>query len=149
MTRFGKIALPVDDAPFQATWTYWKSSQAFRKGLLDAVQMPAARDLVYVEDIAEEALPATTSLTHGSSSNCPAEKACQLGLDAHRGILRGFLQGLNTRSYEQPHLVVDLFGHVGEMAKACLHEKFNATLSGPVYYLGFHADQVEASFLDR
>ena len=141
MVRTGKIAMPVDDEAFSKTWAYWQSSQALRKSLLDSVQMPAARDLVYVEDVCETSLSATTSLSHGTGTgNCPGEKAAQVGVAGQTSLLRGFLF-VNSRS---PHLVIDLWGHVGEMGKAVLHEKFNPCLGAPVYYLAFHADQVEA-----
>ena len=125
--RSGKIALPVDDSHFQLTWAFWKSTQAFRKGLLDTSNMPA--------------LPMTTSVTHAMSTSGPAEKVAQIGLDASHKVLRGLAP---ARTSSMPVLVVDLWAHVGETGKAVLQEKFSPSLAGPVYYLGCHDDEVEA-----
>ena len=80
MVRNGKVGLPVEDNQFQQTWGFFKGCDILKKGLLDVASMPAAKDLVIVEDVSEEALPATSTLTHGASgSSSPAEKAAQKG----------------------------------------------------------------------
>ena len=145
MVRSGKIGMPTDDSHYHLTWNFWKSTQAFRKGLMDTSSMPSTKDLAYIEDTSETALPMTTSLTHATTAGGPAEKVAQIGLDASHKILQGFLRGLTpARASSMPVLVVDLWAHVGEMAKAVVMEKFTSSLGGPVYYVGFHDDAVEA-----
>ena len=144
MVRHGKVALPIDDKPFASAWALWKNSQGLSKGLLNAVPLPASKDLVVVEDTADDALPATTSVTHQATN--PAEKVMQIGVAGMSSILQGFLQGMpSLQGRAAPVVVVDLCAHVGEMCKAALQEKFAPILANPMYYLGFHANQLEVA----
>ena len=123
----------MDEEALGVTWAVFKSTQILNKGLLDEAPVISGKDYLVVEDLSEDALPATTSF---DPHQFPAEKCAQIGKACH-SILRGALCGL--AGSKPVVLVVDLFAHTGEMCKAVIQEKLKPALSTPMRYIGFHA----------
>lgn len=132
---------PSDDEHQQKVWQTWKGCQILAKGLLEEAHCLQSKDFVVIEDCSEDALPTTTTLTHNANA---AEKCCQLGKDAAYSMLRGALGALGGSSGKPAVLVVDLFSHTGDVAKACMKERFNPAMSLNLRYLGLHSSQLEA-----
>ncbi|CAJ1461119.1 unnamed protein product, partial [Effrenium voratum] len=113
------------------------------KGLLDAAEVVSGKDLVAVEDISDDALPSTTSLTHTQDA---AEKVAQVGVDGCTSILRGALSSL-TGAPKPVVLVVDLNAHTGDLGRAVVKENFLQSMGGMnLFYLGLHATQSEVDW---
>ena len=64
-----------------------RGSALLSKGLLAAAEVVAGRELLAIEDIGEDLLPSTTSLTHTQGA---AEKVAQM-VDGCTSILSGTL----------------------------------------------------------
>lgn len=144
MCRHGRLIFPSEDEPFNKVWQTWKACQILSKGLLEEAHSLAAKDFVVIEDCSEDALPASTTLTHHANA---AEKCCQLGKDAFYSLLRGSLGALANKNVKPVVLVVDLFAHTGDLALAVLKEKFNPGMSLHLHFLGLHANQLEVHSL--
>ncbi|CAJ1412778.1 unnamed protein product, partial [Effrenium voratum] len=141
MIRHGRLMLSMEEKPHSKAWQFWRSSALLSKGLLDAAEVVSGKDLVAVEDISDDALPSTTSLTHTQGA---AEKVAQVGVDGCTSILRGALSSL-TGAPKPVVLVVDLNAHTGDLGRAVVKENFLQSMGGMnLFYLGLHATQSEA-----
>ena len=138
MVRHGRVVYPMEDAVFTKVWQTYRGSQILSKGLLEEAQVMSSKDFVQIEDCSEEALPATTSLTHVANA---AEKSVQLGPDAMHSLLRGTVGALGGKPTV---LVVDLFPHTGDLCKAVVREKFKPSMAMNLVYLAFHESEIEA-----
>ncbi|CAJ1456543.1 unnamed protein product, partial [Effrenium voratum] len=131
------------EKPHSKAWQFWRSSALLSKGLLDAAEVVSGKDLVAVEDISDDALPSTTSLTHTQGA---AEKVAQVGVDGCTSILRGALSSL-TGAPKPVVLVVDLNAHTGDLGRAVVKENFLQSMGGMnLFYLGLHATQSEVDW---
>ena len=139
MIRSGRAVLAVDEDKHTAAWNFWRQSLLLSKALLEPAEAVPGAQMRVIEDVSEDSVPSTTSLTHTASA---AEKFCQLGIDAYTSLLRGVLAAQPARSCV---LIVDLFAHAGDLASAMLKEQFTGSLKGlRMVYLGFHATDMEA-----
>lgn len=139
----GRFLLPMDEQMSQAVTEKWRAAPLMTKPLVEESQLTLTRDLLVIEDISPDSLPNTTYLETRVN---PPEKHQQIGLDAARKILRGFLHGLEPPSAGRAAvLVVDLSIHTCEMLKASTLDHLLATSGMPTYYLGFAGgeDKVE------
>ena len=132
-----------DDDQHAVTWSFWRNAPIMSKGLLEPAVTLNASAMKIIEEIGEDTLPFTTSLTHTTN---PAERTCQMGADAFGSLLRGMLGHHSSAGAVKPAaLAIDLFAHTGDLGRAVLQEHFSRSLGGMhVYYLGFHADDAEA-----
>ncbi|CAJ1394735.1 unnamed protein product [Effrenium voratum] len=143
MIRHGRLMLSMEEKPHSKAWQFWRSSALLSKGLLDAAEVVSGKDLVAVEDISDDALPSTTSLTHTQGA---AEKVAQVGVDGCTSILRGALSSL-TGAPKPVVLVVDLNAHTGDLGRAVVKENFLQSMGGMnLFYLGLHATQSEVDW---
>jgi hypothetical protein len=86
----GRIVYSITEEKMADTAGRWRNGPVFRKPLLEEAELMLTREMEVVEDVSDCALPTTTDLaTHIN----PPEKRQQIGVDAARKILRGFLQG--------------------------------------------------------
>ena len=99
MVRPGRVVMPMQEAGQASTWNFWRKTPVLKQGLLEVADLLAGKDLLQIEDLSEEALPSTTSLTHSVGA---AEKYHQLGLSAWSSILKGSLSEWHQET---------LFGH--------------------------------------
>lgn len=114
MVRPGRVVMPMLEAGQTSTWNFWRNTPVLKQGLLEATDLLAGKDL---EDLADDALPATTSLTHSVNA---AEKYRQLGLSAWSSILKSGLSDL-ANGTKKPCLVIDLAAHTGDLQPAACH----------------------------
>ncbi|CAJ1385994.1 unnamed protein product [Effrenium voratum] len=135
----GRFLVPMEEESYQKVMDIWRTAPLLRKPLAEESVLLATRDMVTIEDIAENALPQTTDT---STHIKPAEKHQQIGVDAARKLLRGFVQGMESSS-RASILVVDLSLHSAELCKAALleHACGQGQLQLPCYYIGFAADE--------
>lgn len=133
----GRFLLPMEESACQSVCEKWRAVPVplMKKPLLEESQLTLTRDMLQIEDVSPDALPATTYMeTH---VNAP-EKHQQIGLDAARKCLRGFLQGLEPPTGARSAvMVVDLSAHTAEFLKASVMDHTFATSGLPLYYLGF------------
>ena len=139
MVRPGRVVMPMLEAGQTSTWNFWRNTPVLKQGLLEAADLLASKDLLQIEDLAEDALPSTTSLTHSASA---AEKYHQLGPSAWNSILKGGLTELSNGT-KKPCLVIDLAAHTGDLQRAVAQERFNGSIGLDLYFLAFHADEME------
>ena len=143
MVRQGRVVFPMVEQAQTASFNFWRSTGILKRGLLDAADVVSGSEFLTIEDVSEESLPPTTSLTH--TVNAP-EKYQQLGVDACTSVLKGCLGDLSS-GCKKPVLVVDLVPHTADMIRAVVKEKFNGGMMGlQLYFAGFHADEVEAEW---
>lgn len=141
MVRQGRVVMPMSEQSQSATWTVWRNAAILKQGLLEASDVQSSKDLLIIEDMSEETLPSTTSLTHSIGV---AERYHQLGHNAFSAVLKGSLADLSSGA-TKPTLVVDLGAHTGDLLRATVQEKFKKSLPGiELYYIGFQQDSVEA-----
>ena len=134
MIRSGRAVLAVDEDKHTAAWNFWRQSLLLSKALLEPAEAVPGAQMRVIEDVSEDSVPSTTSLTHTASA---AEKFCQLGIDAYTSLA--------AQPARSCVLIVDLFAHAGDLASAMLKEQFTGSLKGlRMVYLGFHATDMEA-----
>ena len=135
----GKILVPMDDKEAQALANQWRSAPLMKKPIVEEASLPLTRELILIEDLDPESLPSTTEVaTHVN----PPEKHQQIGLDASKKLLRGFLQGVESPTGNRcAVLVVDLSLHTCEVLKAACTDHLLNTEGLPVYFLGFAAGE--------
>ena len=139
MVRPGRVVMPMQEAGQASTWNFWRNTPVLKQGLLEVADLPAGKDLLQIEDLSEEALPSTTSLTHSANA---AEKYHQLGLSAWSSVLKGSLSELSNGT-KKPCLVIDLAPHTGDLQRAIAQERFKGSIGLDIHFLAFHADEME------
>ena len=117
----GRFLVPMEEESYQKVMDIWRTAPLLRKPLAEESVLLATWDMVTIEDIAENQ---------------------QIGVDAARKLLRGFVQGMESSS-RASILVVDLSLHSAELCKAALleHACGQGQLQLPCYYIGFAADE--------
>ena len=91
--RQGRVVMPMSEQSQSSTWTFWRNAAILKQGLLEASDVTASKDLLVIEDMSEETLPPTTSLTHSIGV---AERYHQLGANAFSAVLKGSLADLSS-----------------------------------------------------
>lgn len=135
----GKFLYPMDDKDSAALALKWRSAPLLKKPLVEEAMLTQTRDLISIEDVSREALPSTTYLETYVN---PPEKHQQIGVDASRKLLRGFLQGLESPTGARcAVLIVDLSIHTCDVLKAALMDSILSTAGMSTYYLGFAAGE--------
>ena len=133
----GRFLFPMDEKSSQGLALKWRSAPLLKKPLVEEAILTQTRDLIQIEDASPNALPATTYLeTHIN----PPEKHQQIGVDASRKLLRGFLQGLEPPTGARcAVLIVDLSLHTCDFLKAASMDHMLGNTGMSTYYLGFGA----------
>ena len=139
MVRPGRVVMPMQEAGQTSSWNFWRNTPVLKQGLLEAADLLAGKDLLQIEDLSEDALPSTTSLTHSVNA---AEKYHQLGLSAWSSILKGGLSELSNGT-KKPCLIIDLAPHTGDLQRAIAQERFKGSIGLDLYFLAFQADEME------
>lgn len=143
----GKILLPMDDTASAAVVAKWRSGPLFRKPLCEEAELTPTRELLQVEDVSPEALPTSTNTDTYIN---PAEKHQQIGQDAGKKLLRGFLQGMESPSGGRcAVLIVDLSLHVCDGLKAATAEYLLSNSGLPTYFLGFAAGEEKLEWAEE
>ena len=143
----GKILLPMDDTASAEVLSKWRSGPLFRKPLCEEAELTPTRALLQMEDVSPEALPTTTNMDTYIN---PAEKHQQVGPDASKKLLRGFLQAM-----EPPNggrcavLIVDLSLHVCDTLKAATADYILSNSGLPTYFLGFAAGEEKLEWAEE
>ena len=129
----------MDEKDSTALALKWRSAPLLKKPLVEEAALTQTRDLIQIEDVSPSALPATTYLeTHIN----PPEKHQQIGVDASRKVLRGFLQGLEPPTGARCAVViVDLSLHTCDFLKAASMDHMLSNTGMATYYLGFGAGE--------
>lgn len=129
----------MDDVACQEVMTKWRSAALLRKPLVEEAALTPTRELLLVEDVSPDALPTTTYLETYVN---PPEKHQQIGVDASKKLLRGFLQGLEPPSGARcAILIVDLSLHVCDCLKAATTDHILSSSGVPTYFLGYAAGE--------
>eukprot|EP00438_Fugacium_kawagutii_P007583 Skav225341 [mRNA] locus=scaffold3721:8917:12502:- [translate_table: standard] len=127
-----------DSAKDRAVYQMFRNIKLLQEAVVTGVQMLPSSDMVTIEDMHEDALPASTDITSHVSL---AEKHQQIGVDAARKLVQAILPE------EFPHraaiLVVDATPHSMEMAKAVYMHHAAKVMTTPVYYLAFSDSEEE------
>ncbi len=135
----GRFLFPMDDDQMNSITTKWRSAPLLKKPLVEEATLTLTRDLVTIEDINPDSLPASTELATNIN---PPEKHQQIGLDASRKMLRGFLQGLEPPTGSRcATLIVDMSLHAAEMLKAAAKDHLLSSTGMSTYYMGFAAGE--------
>ena len=128
----GMLLLPTgDEKKYNATFQFWKTASIFSRPVIADARMIASSEMETIEDMSEEALPASSDMsTHVSQ----AEKHAQCGADAARKVLQALLPTTSRAAV----LVVDTTAHTLDFAKATFLERTSGSRPGmSVYYAGF------------
>ena len=113
----------------------WKGVPAFKDPLVACGAQIRTRDMVIVEDVSLEALPATIETeTHASQ----AEKHHQLGVPAYLRVLNSMLSDL-PGDQRGATVVVDLSLHTADMLKAFI--TFDQTFGQHLAYIGMCSNE--------
>ncbi|CAK9118015.1 unnamed protein product [Durusdinium trenchii] len=136
----GVILFPggTDENKSKVVWQVFRSAKVFQQAVLTEVPMLPSNQMLVIEDMNEDALPASSDTTTHVSQ---AEKHQQIGQDAARKVLQSIVPSdLQSRA---AILVVDTTAHTLEFAKAAYLERASKSITIPLYYLGFSASAGE------
>lgn len=104
----GRFMMAMDEDRFKHNMAVWRTVPLMKKPLVEEAILTPTRDLLVIEDVSEDSLPATTDM---NTSINPPEKHQQIGVDAARKLLRSLTQGLESNSGRSALLVLDLSMH--------------------------------------
>ena len=136
MVHPGRVVLPMGDQEYKELLQHFQTSPLFRKQSISDIDLPATKDLVSIEDMADNGLPETTNVaTHATQ----AEKHQQLGSAAWRKLLQACAPAAEI---DGPTLIVDLSTHTLDCSKAAYLEQQSA--GAPIYYCGLVEDGAKA-----
>ena len=82
LVQTAKICVSLDESAGKAATEMWRSRMVFRHPLLEEAELPPSKEMIYIEDVDETALPSTTNDTLHPSQ---AEKAQQCGVHNLKG----------------------------------------------------------------
>ena len=94
----------------------WKGAQLLRTSLTEPAEMLASKDMVAVENVRDEALPAVTTTDLNQSQT---ERHCQIGVDAALKLLGSLVSGTMPDGVAA-YAVVDLSPRTGDFGLAVL-----------------------------
>ena len=148
MQYMGKFTLPMAFEPEKQPQRYatgiWSSTALWNKATCEAAPMLKTRDMKTMDVINEEAAPTTTDVdTHQN----PAEKTFQMGQNAMHKFLQSILTGIKTDGKRKAVLVVDLFSHSTDLARAFV-ELLPTLQTSAFYYRGFSDCDDEKEWAD-
>ena len=98
-----RVLVPADEDKAKHTLNIWKGASLLKTALTDPAEMLAAKDMVVMEDVDEDALPVTTTAHQNQSQT---ERHSQVGPDAASKLLASMLR--STASDVAAFAVVDL-----------------------------------------
>ena len=135
----GRFLLPMDEDSSQDVYNKWRAAPSLKKPLVEEAALTLSRDLLTIEDVAADSLPPSTQLETYVN---PPEKHQQIGVDAGKKLLRGFLQNLEPPTGSRcAVLIIDLSVHTGDILKAAASEHLLATSGMSTYYVGFNGGE--------
>lgn len=135
----GRFLYPMEDEHMSAVNTKWRSAPLLKKPLVEEATLTHTRDLLVIEDVSPESLPVTTEVATNIN---PPEKHQQIGVDAGRKMLRGFLQGLEPPTGSRcAVLIVDMSLRTAEILKAAATDHLLSSTGLSTYYMGFAAGE--------
>ena len=148
MQYMGKFTLPMafdaDKQPQRYGAGIWSSTALWNKFACEPSPMLKTRDMKTMDVINEEATPTTTDVdTHQN----PAEKFFQLGEVTMHKFLHSILTGLKTDGKRKGVIIVDLFSHSTDLARAFV-ELLPTLPSSSFYYRGFTSCDDEKEWAD-
>ena len=132
----GRFLLPMDEDSSQDVYNKWRAAPLLKQPLVEEAALTLSRDLLTIEDVAADSLPPSTQLDTYVN---PPEKHQQIGVDAGKKLLRGFLQNLEPPTGSRcAVLILDLSVHTCDILKAAASEHLLASSGMSTYYLGFN-----------
>ena len=137
-----RVLVSSDEERAKTSLNFWKGALLMKTALTEPAEMLAAKDMVVMEDMAEGALPATTTAHQNQSMT---ERHIQIGLDAASKLLASLLSG-TTADNVAAFAVVDLSPRTGDFGLAVLHAIQDSLV--PVHYIACPEDDEHADWLD-
>ena len=137
-----RVPVSSDEERAKTSLNFWKGALLMKTALTEPAEMLAAKDMVVMEDMAEGALPATTTAHQNQSMT---ERHIQIGVDAASKLLASLLSG-TTADNVAAFAVVDLSPRTGDFGLAVLHAIQDSLV--PVHYTACPEDDEHADWLD-
>ena len=120
----------------------WKGAQLLRTSLTEPAEMLASKDMVAVENVRDEALPAVTTTDLNQSQT---ERHCQIGVDAALKLLGSLVSGTMPDGVAA-YAVVDLSPRTGDFGLAVLSLLSQAAT--PLHYFSCAEDEEHREWLN-
>ena len=137
-----RVLVSSDEERAKTSLNFWKGALLMKTALTEPAEMLAAKDMVVMEDMAEGALPATTTAHQNQSMT---ERHIQIGVGAASKLLASLLSG-TTADNVAAFAVVDLSPRTGDFGLAVLHAIQDSLV--PVHYIACPEDDEHADWLD-
>ena len=85
-----RVLVPADEEKAKKTLNLWNAAPLLKTALTEPAEMLASKDMVAMEDLADDALPSTTT---GGLNQSQTERHSQIGQDAASKVLSSLMQG--------------------------------------------------------
>ena len=135
-----RILVPADEEKARQTLNLWKAAPLLKTSLTEPAEMLASKDMTFMEDLTDDALPSTTS---ASLNQSPTERHSQIGQDAASKLLTSLMQGAPQVA---AFVVLDLSPRTGDFGLAVLSTIPDALI--PVHYVAFPEDDEHQEWLN-
>ena len=136
-----RILVANDEQPAKASIKAWKKAPLLKTSLTEPAEMLASKDMVSVENVRDEALPAATSTDQNQSQT---ERHCQIGVDAALKLLGSLVSGTMPEGVAA-FAVVDLSPRTGDFGLAVLNLLSQA--ASPLHYFYCAEDEEHTEWL--